>query len=164
MICVKSLIIYLLFTCIFLLIGSFSIAAGKVVVVPLNVSQKHLANQKLWGQGRPDAEINGNWHENSSQNIYVAQSRMSTHWSDANAACPGDSWVCTREERGTTVIDITDNLYPDIYHCDGSSSVNIDKTAWVADAQYQFGGAVKANGLWWPLRICYMAPVWCCKN
>jgi hypothetical protein len=156
----KSFNLYFLFTGIFLLIGSFSIASAEVIVNPLHVSQKHFVDQNLWGQGRPNAEINGNWHENPSQNIYFAQSRMITHWSDANAACPRDSWVCTGEERGTTVIDVTSNLY----QCDGSIDVNIDSLAWVAEAQFLWGRAVKENGQWCPLNVCYMVPVWCCKN
>ncbi len=159
------------------IIGTAAFSADKVVVIPLNSKSATGSPERLWGQGRPGTTAllhdNGTFSGgacSATSGVKFALSKHLTSWDGAAAACPKDTWVCSKDEILEEQCSLSiDNDYAFI-NCDGVPSTLgtvADPPGWVADAgiaslmgefRSSSGGPYLIQG------ICYAYRVWCCHD
>ena len=146
------------------LVAMNSMAANKVVVIPLNSSVKD--ETKLWGEGRVGTGMSS---EDTVNGIKIARSYATASWDGAAAACPKNTWVCTFEEIENMATDYLTSFSKGL-RCDGTEYTScyswvqdeykLDRTKGIAPCVVDFFGYV-----FMPFyqQKCEHLRVWCCS-
>jgi hypothetical protein len=127
-----------------LLFCPFVYGANKVVVIPLNSTQKPGSPDKVWGEGRPGTATvthdDPNGYCTTSEGINFALSTHFATWGAAASVCPMDTWVCTADEISSTICNIIPQKTYNTENCDGilnpsdASQTLTSLKGWLADA------------------------------
>jgi hypothetical protein len=171
----KRTLSFMIVTTVFLFALS-SVAADKVVVIPIISKSTTGSPEKLWGQGRPGTTTllhsNGTFQGGSctaSSGVKFSLSKSLISWDGAAAVCPKDTWVCSREEILDTPcpISILDSL--NFSECDGHNYTPETITnpyGWVSDMRDEINGFLRSSQpvhyLWF--QVCHAMRAWCCHN
>lgn len=142
-----------------------SLAADKVVVIPLNSAQQ---GGKLWGEGRVGASAT---LTDTVNGINISRSTGLASWDGVAAACPANTWVCTAAElQGLDTSTETTNVT--IIDCVNATSSapftwtqddlteGFGRTVHVAYDFIAGSNIVDENSQ----RKCAYLPVWCCSK
>ncbi len=163
------------------LFSAFANAADKVVVIPLN-SSKHGSPDRLWGDGRRNANTlqhdtgTENGHCTTTTGINFALSEAAATWEGAQSVCPKDTWVCNRADIREVACPATILSSWEIIFCNGEwssphSTTVTNPPGWLADRGENTGipfalRAVKLpdddGSLIASSTGCNMLRVWCC--
>ena len=133
---------------------------------------------RLWGRGRVDAEVHGEFNivaprPCTNGSTRYGLSTVAVDWGSAADACPAGTWVCSVLD---IIFDTCNTTRPDnsgdYIDCSGDQ-VDLTPTShlgWTADpaaGQEQLEGLAKrenASGVVFRMESCSTLPVWCCWN
>lgn len=134
---------------------------------------------KLWGEGRPNANVINTAGECVNGAIKVSRSTRLATWDGAQAACPANWWVCSAAERGTLVCPPPSGTNKNIVYCNVTASSIGDSVedfvlttsdwGWVsntATTTLYFGKIARGikGGAKSDQYTCNLLPVWCCSQ
>lgn len=157
--------------------------ANNAVIIPLKSTQQPGSPDKVWGQGRPGittlSHEDPNGYCTTTQGVNFALSTHFATWGNAATVCPKDAWVCTADEIGSTICNITINPFAsfNLKRCDGimvpsdASEILTSVWGWLADAHVSL--PLNPNPLFsmckdsdqdlpFPVDYCNAMRVWCC--
>lgn len=139
-----------------------TIAADKVVVIPLGNSTANSVN-KLWGTGRPGVTVGGTWNTSpANSTIEYNYSTSVATWYDADEVCPSGTWICSINDIAGIL-----NSIPSFARmgCDGSWIIGTT-LAWVSESstEFQNAGIARVESDTADMSKCLSIKVWCCRD
>lgn len=166
-----------LISTIVLLTAVSTLAADKVVVVPLNTSTTK--GGRLWGVGRPGIDLmthgNSNGYCTTATGINFSLSKNLETWANAPHVCPAATWVCSKNDLSTASSSCPLPFLTWTYEsrkCDGTLyppdlSVVTRLKGWTANASTSsvtYGVAKSSNALLSnnSAGSCISYRAWCC--
>lgn len=123
-------------------------------------------NNRLWGQGRPNVQVEGAWNISpANADVEYAYSLHVATWYASPAVCPANTWVCSLSDdlgRNQRLRSIPTYSYA--IGCNGS--IEEQATAWVADGseEYEWWGATRNEDFSSKMPPCANLKVWCCRE
>jgi len=149
--------------------------SGKIIVKGEQTTVDSSGNNRLWGQGRPNAVRYGTTGIEaglcSNGSFRFGLSRGYTSWAGAASQCGKNTWVCTETERGAAVCDTTrPDSAVDAVFCNNTANdrPSNNHEGYIADVDSSstryIKGVNEQGVLVAGAEDCELRPVWCCSE